>query len=279
VGGLIAVLLVVTLASALQLRELALAIAEFDAELATTASTAAFGLAILGLVVLIAGIFVVRTIRTSLIDRLGALEQAAIEIQQGDDARRVALTGHDELARIGQALNSVLDLRARSDAEMRGHNREVRAVLVALLRQWPQAAAVTGVDGEIIVSTLSSEAEQILRSLTPRVRAAAKILLSRGFVSASELSTIINTGEGHIAHVRALAMGDQRIVGWLAVFTEVPKAAQTLLDDENDEPDERAPSEDDAAPDPSVLNDLEGGGGQAQLPSETPPLDQAGGPG
>jgi methyl-accepting chemotaxis protein len=236
-GGLIGALLIVTLGAALQLRELALALArveaepEIAAELATTASTAAWGLAIVGLIVLVVGVWVLRVIQTGLIDRIYTLEQAAIEIQHGDDARRVALSGNDELARIARALDAVLDHRARSDAEMRGHNREVRAVLVALLRQWPEAAAVTGVDGEIIVSTLSSEAEQVLRSLTPRVRAAAKILLSRGFVSASELSTVINTGEGHIAHVRALALGEQRIVGWLAVFTRAPKAAQSLIDE------------------------------------------------
>lgn len=241
-GGLVGALLVVTIGAALEFREFALAVGrvgpeqpQLADELAARASTAAFGLAIVGLIVLIVGVWVVRTIRSGLLDRISSLDQAAIAIQQGDDVRRVALTGNDELARIGQALNFVLDLRARSDAEMRGHNREVRSVLVALLRQWPQAAAITGIDGEIIVSTLSSEAEEILRSLSPKVRAAAKILISRGFVSASELSTTINTGGGHIAHVRALAMGEQRIVGWLAVFTEAaPKAAQTLLDEPED---------------------------------------------
>lgn len=235
-------LLVVAIGAALEFRQFALAIGhvgpdqpELADQLAARASAAAFGLAILGLTVLIVGVWLLRTIRTSLLDRISTLEQAAIEIQQGDDARRVALSGNDELTRIATTLNFVLDVRARSDAEMRGHNREVRAVLVALLRQWPQAAAITGVDGEIIVSTLSSEAEEILRSLSPKVRAAAKILLSRGFVSASELSTVINTGDGHIAHVRALALGEQRIVGWLAVFTEVPKATQTLLEEQPDE--------------------------------------------
>jgi nitrogen fixation/metabolism regulation signal transduction histidine kinase len=241
-GCLIGVLLIVVIAAAMEFRQVALTVGrigpdhrELAEQLAARAGAAAFGLAILGLVVLIVGVWVLRTVQTSLIDRIATLEQAAIEIQHGDDARRVTLAGHDELARIGRALNSVLDLRARSDAEMRGHNRELRAVLVALLRQWPEAAAITGVDGEIIVSTLSSEAEQTLRSLSPRVRAAAKILISRGFLSASELSTVIKTGDGQIAHVRALAMGEQRIVGWLAVFTAAPKAPQTLLDDEEPE--------------------------------------------
>lgn len=240
-GGLVGALLVVAIGAALGFREIALAVGrvgpaqpELANELASRASTAALGLAILGLVVLMVGIAVLRSLRTNFLDRISALEQAAIAIQQGDDARRVALAGNDELARIAGALNFVLDLRSRSDAAMRGHNREVRALLVALLRQWPQAAAITGVDGEVIVSTLSSEAEQILRSLSPRVRAAAKILISRGFVSASELSTVIHTGDGHIVHVRALAIGEQRVVGWLAAFTQAPEATPTPLDAQMD---------------------------------------------
>ncbi|MFV8754929.1 hypothetical protein ACNOYE_30645 [Nannocystaceae bacterium ST9] len=256
-GGLVGGLLVISVAAALQFRDMAMAIArvgrepELAEQLVTQANAAALGLGITGVLVLLVGVGVSRVIRASLIDRVVAMDQAAGEILQGDAARRVAIGGSDELARIARALDFVLDQRDRSDAEMRGHNREVRALLVALLRQWPKPAAVTGIDGEIIVSTLTSDAEEVLRSLTPRVRAAAKILLSRGFASASELSTVVNTGTGHVAQVQALALGEQRIVGWLAVFSEASKAVESdpLEQPASSEPE---PQESDAPPEPDA---------------------------
>jgi hypothetical protein len=169
---------------------------------------------------LVVGVGIARMLRHNVLDRLATIDMAATEIMQGERARRVNLTGEDELARIARTLDEVLDHGDRRDAESRGHNREVRALLVALLHRWPKSAAITGIDGEIIVSTLTPDTEQVLRSLTPRVRAAAKILLSRGFVTASELETEISGPDYH-ARVQALALGGQRIVGWLAVFDRV----------------------------------------------------------
>jgi hypothetical protein len=227
VGVLIGGLLVIAFASALQFRNLALALegagpdqAELAAQLADYANTAALGLALTGVLMLVVGVAIARMIRQNVLDRLATLDMAASEIMQGERARRVSLAGEDELARIARALDAMLDHSDRRDAESRGHNREVRALLVALLHRWPKSAAITGIDGEIIVSTLSTDTEQILRSLTPRVRAAAKILLSRGFLTASELETEIS-GPGYLARVQALALGEQRIVGWLAVFDQV----------------------------------------------------------
>jgi hypothetical protein len=227
VGVLISGLLVIAFASALQFRNLALALAdvgpdqpELAAQLADNANTAALGLALTGVLMLVVGVGISRMLRQTVLDRLTTMDMAASEIIGGERARRLMFAGEDELARIARTLDAVLDHSDRRDAESRGHNREVRALLVALLHRWPKSAAITGLDGEIIVSTLSIDAEQILRSLTPRVRAAAKILLSRGFLTASELETQIS-GPGYLARVQALALGEQRIVGWLAVFDQV----------------------------------------------------------
>jgi hypothetical protein len=227
VGVLVGGILVIAFASALQFRNLALALEGFGpeqpdlpAKLIDYANAAALGLALMGVLMLIVGVAIARSLRHSVLDRLGIISTATAEIMQGERSRRVNLTGDDELARIARVLDAVLDDSDRREAESRGHNREVRALLVALLHRWPKSAAVTGIDGEIIVSTLSVETEQVLRSLTPRVRAAAKILLSRGFLTASELETEI-AGPGYLARVQALALGEQRIVGWLAVFEQV----------------------------------------------------------
>lgn len=232
-GILIGAILVIAFASALQFRNLALALAgvgpdqpELTEQLVDHANTAALGLALTGVVMLILAVAIARMLRQNILDRIAILDSAAAEIMQGERARRVNLPGDDELARIARILDTVLDDSDRRDAEIRGHNREVRALLVALLHRWPKPAAITGIDGEIIVSTLSTDAEEILRSLTPRVRSAAKILLSRGFLTASELETDI-AGPGYLVRVQALALGEQRIVGWLAVFQQLAVASET----------------------------------------------------
>jgi HAMP domain-containing protein len=186
--------------------------------IASRSTTAAVGLGILGVMALAVGAGSFRSLRRGFLRKLTELEHACADIQQGDTARRVPVEGDDELDRIARALNLALDLRDRSDAEMRGRNREIRALLVAMLRQWPRPVAITGIDGEVIASTLAPADEDRLRSLTPQVRKAASILLSRGFVSAAELTTDVSFAEGGIVHIQALALGEQRIVGWLAEF-------------------------------------------------------------
>jgi HAMP domain-containing protein len=190
------------------------------------ATTAAIGLGVVGLLGLIGGAGALRSIRRGFLERLQELERAALDIQRGDDARRVSTSGEDELARVAQALNSTLDSRDRCAAEMSGRNREMRALLVALLRRSHGAVALTGIDGEVLASTLQASDEDRLRSLTPQLRKAASILLSRGFASAAELATDVSFPDGGVVHIRALALGEQRVVGWLAEF-ERPKTAHS----------------------------------------------------
>lgn len=245
-GALFGALLVVSLGAALQFRELARLATEpqsTDAVI-TRATTAAIGLAVLGVIGLAVAAGAFRTLRKGFLHRLTELDQAATDVQQGDEARRVPLDGDDELARIGRALNFTLDLRDRNEAEMRGRNREIRAVLVALLRQWPRPVAITGIDGEVIASTLSADDEARLRSLTPQVRKAASILLSRGFASAAELATDVSFAEAGVVHIRALALGEQRIVGWLAEFETTSRQGEHEHDDGPERDEQRDHAED-----------------------------------
>jgi methyl-accepting chemotaxis protein len=259
-GVLVGGLLIVVFASALQFSDLAQSLEragqepELVQQLADKANTTAQGLALSGLLVLILGVSVSRMLRQHLLDRLATIDIAVTEIAHGDRTRRLILDGNDELSRIARTLDILLDQDDRREAELRGHNREVRALLVALLHQSPKPSAIIGIDGEIIVSTLSANAEEILRTLTPRVRSAAKILLSRGFVTASELSTEINTGLGHRVRVQALALGERRIVGWLAVFDEMPSTPiepTPALEPEH-EPEDESESEPRLEPLPDV---------------------------
>ena len=231
-SAILGLLLVVTVGSALQFREIATSIdailelgALADEQASATAlvvqseaTTAAIGLGILGGATLVIGAWVNRTVRVALLDRLEVIEGAVQAIRRGDSTRRAAMSGDDELGRVAVAFDFVLDLRDKAESAMHGRNSELRALLVALLQNWPRPAAVTGIDGEIIVSTLSAEQEGALRSVTPQLRTAARALLSRKFVSAEELSTELTVDVTHVFAIRALALGEQRIVGWIAEF-------------------------------------------------------------
>ena len=221
---LVGTLLVVTLGAALQLRELAglaegIAAGERGVEeletLRSEALTSAAGLGILGGLVLVLGAWVSRSARVRILERLARIEQTAAAIQVGDVTRRVGDRGADELARVAAALDVVLDLRDRDEAAAQGRNRELRAVLVALLREWPHPVAIAGIDGEILVSTLSFEEDEAFGSITPELRKAARTLLSRRFLSPAELATEIRTDSRHWVRVRALTVGGERMVGWL----------------------------------------------------------------
>ncbi|HEY0138543.1 MAG TPA: hypothetical protein VGB85_30880, partial [Nannocystis sp.] len=60
-----------------------------------------------------------------------------------------------------------------------------------------------------------------LHRLTPRVRAAAGVLMTRRFVKADELSVDIKASDGRrLVKIRALASGDNQIAGWLASFID-----------------------------------------------------------
>lgn len=222
-AGLLGTLLVVTLGAALQLREIAVLAEDILAReqgleavetLRSDALTSATGLGILGGVVLVLGAWVSRSVRVRILERLARIEQTAAAIQIGDVTRRVGDRGADELARVAEALDAVLDLRERDEAAARGRNRELRAVLVGVLQQWPHPVAIAGIDGEIIVSTLSPAEDEAFGSITPELRKAARTLLSRRFLSPAELATEIRTDSRHWVRVRALTVGQERIVGW-----------------------------------------------------------------
>lgn len=223
-AGLLGALLVVTLGAALQLREVAVLAGAITAgeqgpeaveTLRSEALTSAAGLGILGGVVLVLGAWVSRSARVRILERLARIEQTAVAIQTGDVTRRVGDHGSDELARVAAALDAVLDLRDRDEAAARGRNRELRAVLVGVLQQWTHPVAIAGIDGEIIVSTLSPEEDEAFESITPELRKAARTLLSRRFLSPAELGTEIRTDSRQWVRIRALTVGEERMVGWL----------------------------------------------------------------
>ncbi|MCY1058383.1 methyl-accepting chemotaxis protein [Nannocystis sp. SCPEA4] len=162
-----------------------------------------------------------RSLQRDVLGRLSEVGSVTEAIASGDRRRRVRDFYQDELGQVARQLNAALDRQQELESQMQGRLLEQRRALVGLMKQWPMPAALIGIDGELVASTLSENDEAELDRLTPRVRMAAKVLMTRRFVRAEELSADIKASDGvRVVQMRALASGDNQIAGWLASFVD-----------------------------------------------------------
>lgn len=180
------------------------------------------GAVLLGVLVTIALLslgFLSRSLQRDVLGRLTEVGHVTEAIAAGDRRRRVRDFYQDELGLVARQLNAALDRQHELESQMQGRLLEQRRVLVGLLNQWPTPAGMIGIDGELVASTLTVDDEAELHRLTPRVRMAAKVLMTRRFVKAEELAADIKASDGRrVVQIRALASGDNQIAGWLASF-------------------------------------------------------------
>ena len=169
-----------------------------------------------------------RSLQRDVLGRLSEVGHVTEAIAGGDRRRRVRDHYQDELGQVARQLNAALDRQHELESQMQGRLLEQRRVLVGLMKQWPMPAALIGIDGELVASTLNEEDEAELDRITPRVRMAAKVLMTRRFVRAEELSADIKASDGQrVVQMRALASGDNQIAGWLASFVDLRATAPT----------------------------------------------------
>ncbi len=184
--------------------------------------TAVEGAVLLGVMVTLALLslgFLSRSLQRDILGRLLEVGHVTEAIASGDRRRRVRDFHQDELGLVARQLNAALDRQHELESQMQGRLLEQRRGLVGLLNQWPTPAAMIGIDGEVVASTLTADDEAELDRLTPRIRAAAKVLMTRRFVKAEELAVDIKASDGdRLVRVRAMASGDNQISGWLATF-------------------------------------------------------------
>lgn len=189
------------------------------------------GAVLLGVMVTVALLslgFLSRSLQRDVLGRLTEVGHVTEAIAAGDRRRRVRDFYQDELGLVARQLNAALDRQQELESQMQGRLLEQRRVLVGLLNRWPTPAAMIGIDGEVVASTLTPADEAELHRLTPLVRVAAKTLMTRRFVKAEELAADIKASDGkRVVQIRALASGDNQIAGWLAAFvlprTRVPE--------------------------------------------------------
>ena len=217
----------------IELKQLVLAYLEGKKDALKTANeeasrTAVEGAVLLGVMVTLALLslgFLSRSLQRDVLGRLLEVGHVTEAIAAGDRRRRVRDFYHDELGLVARQLNAALDRQHELESQMQGRLLEQRRGLVGLLNQWPTPAAMIGIDGEVVASTLTADDEAELDRLTPRIRAAAKVLMTRRFVKAEELAVDIKASDGdRLVRVRAMASGDNQISGWLATFVGEKKA-------------------------------------------------------
>ncbi len=182
------------------------------------------GAVLLGVMVTVALLslgFLSRSLQRDVLGRLTEVGHVTEAIAAGDRRRRVRDFYQDELGLVARQLNAALDRQHELESQMQGRLLEQRRILVGLMHQWPTPAGMIGIDGELVATTLTPEDEAELHRLTPRVRVAAKVLMTRRFVKAEELAVDIKASDGRrVVQIRALASGDNQIAGWLASFVD-----------------------------------------------------------
>lgn len=119
--------------------------------IAQGASIALGGLA--GLALLSMG-FLFARLEQDVLGRLADMKQVAVALEAGEAGRRARVTRLDELGVVARQLNIALDAREEVERRERGRLASHRQMILALLDRLPLRAALVGLDGVLVASTL-----------------------------------------------------------------------------------------------------------------------------
>jgi len=167
----------------------------------------ALGHGALVLVALISLALLSQALGRKVLDRLADLVSAARAIASGDSARRATAIHDDELGAVARQLNAVLDRLAESESSLEGRLRQVRLLVLALLHEFPEPAAIVALSGKVVSSTMSADH-------TDMVEVAAR-QLPHASAERTREERVIEVGGGAV-RLRALVAENTRPVGWLA---------------------------------------------------------------
>lgn len=103
-----------------------------------------------------------RSLQEGFLGRLSRISADARAIAAGDVARRLQTGEQDELGLLASQLNAALVARDEVEDRMRGVLTQQRQVLLGMLEWLPRPAALLGLDGSLVASTMSSEIESAL---------------------------------------------------------------------------------------------------------------------
>jgi HAMP domain-containing protein len=185
------------------------AMVEADRQAQATASQRATVLALLVLLALFSLAFLSRALNRTLLERLDELAEVAEAIAGGSFDRRAATQHTDELGAVARQLNAVLDRQQEVENTMVGRTALYRDLLVGLLGALPRPAAIVGLDGRVLASTLDAAADALIEQAASKIPA-----VDRGADGAE-----IMTEKGAVG-LRLLCVGTQRPLAWLATMAD-----------------------------------------------------------
>jgi HAMP domain-containing protein len=180
----------------------------------------ALGLASLVVVALLSLGFLSRALQRTILSRLTELKELGDAIAAGDRARRFRARRDDELGLLARHLNAALDSTDALQAQMEGRFNQQAQLLLGLLALRRDPAAVVGLDGDAIASTLPSRDEARVAALRERIRAERKGADPRVERVVRRLE--VEGGPG--VTLELLVANRQRAVGWLVSLDRPAKA-------------------------------------------------------
>ncbi len=193
----------------LDMNTLAIGVADRDArQLAGQAGTVLAALAAAALMLLA---MVSSQMHRHLLGPLAVMQQAAEAIAAGDSRRRLPAAGDSELGRLATQLNAALTSRDDTSGRAKGLLAQQRQLLIGLLASLAEPAALVGLDGGVVASTLGDDATEVLATSQRSLRAAWS-----GEVRAEIAHThTLSLSAGESFRLKLLLAPPDRAVGWL----------------------------------------------------------------
>jgi methyl-accepting chemotaxis protein len=183
------------------------AMVEEDRNSQATALRRATILALLVLLALFSLALLSRALNRVLLDRLDELATVAEAIAGGSFDRRAASHYPDELGAVARQLNAVLDREQQIQNEMEGRTALYRDLLIGLLGALPGPAAVIGLDGRLLASTLDAGTDDEIENAGARLSGIERDVGEASF----------EVGNGTL-QLRLLCVQTGRPLAWLATL-------------------------------------------------------------
>jgi len=181
------------------------------------------GSIVLGMVValtLLSFGFMSRLLNRDLLLRLSNVNDALKDVAAGNLGRRFDPVQDDELGLLARQLNAALDAQAEVEGRMKGMLSHQRQLLLGMLGRWSERAALVGLDGMLIASTLSEDRQDIILAQREAIQNLGRAALKNATSDPQDVRFQITTGSAESLCFALLVVNRHRAVGWFVTFSE-----------------------------------------------------------
>ncbi len=190
------------------------AMAEADEEAQASALHLAGLLGVIVTIALISMIILSRALQQKVLFRLRNLTRVAEAILTGDTHRRFDTSINDELGVLSAQLNAALDTRDELQAQMRGRLNQQKQLALGLLDEVEGGLLLIGLDGKLIASTWEEFDPELIALIQSWLVENRKPILHDFREEGTRVEVITEFDQWRF-HIRLLAAGGKRPVGWM----------------------------------------------------------------